>query len=365
MIIADAKIAMTASHDYRETREVSESLEFSLTQPGANASVNQPDATENARARRWNEQVTISARGFSLLELNRGRQTLDLRQGMDSRSRINFMILQKLYESITGHSMKLSDPLELSTDASVQTLDVNSRPTPPEPVASGRLVNSNNVRANYQRHERYQEQEKLEFKAVGVIHTSDGHSIAFDSNLTMSRDYVEESHLNVDIGAPKKVDPLVINFDGKGVQLDQTRFNFDLDADGDEEQLASLRPGSGFLVLDRNGDGAVNDGSELFGPSTGQGFSELAQFDEDNNHFIDEADNVYHKLRIWTTNEDGSKQLLALGDKQIGAIFLGHVTSPFQLKDSSNQSLGEVAATGIYVREDGQTGVVQEINLTV
>ncbi len=365
MIIADAKIAMAASHDYRETHEVSETLDFSLTQLGTNPSTNQSDATENARARRWNEQVTISAQGFSLLELNRGRQTLDLSQSMDSRSRINFMILQRLYESITGHSMKLSDPLELSTDAGVQILDVDSRPTSPEPVSSGRSVNNNNVRVNYQRHERYQEQEKLEFKAAGVIHTSDGRSISFESSLTMSRDYVEESHLNLDIGAPKKVDPLVINFDGKGAQLDQTRFNFDLDADGDEEQLASLRPGSGFLALDRNGDGVINDGSELFGPSTGQGFSELAQFDEDNNHFIDEADSIYHKLRIWTTNEDGSKQLLALGDKNIGAIFLGHLTTPFQLKDSSNNSLGEVAASGIYVREDGQTGVVQEINLTV
>lgn len=360
MIIADARIALAASHDYRETHDLSETLDFSLEQPIPN----QPDRAEDTG--RWNEQVTISTQGFSLLELNRGRQTLDLSQGMDSRSRINFMILQKLYESITGHAMKLSDPLALSTDVKtldVQTPDANTRPVQTD--APERPVNSNKVRANYQRHERYQEQEKLEFKAAGVIHTSDGRSINFESSLTMSRDYVEESHLDVDMGAPKKVDPLVINFDGKGAQLGQTRFNFDLDADGDEEQLASLRPGSGFLVLDRNGDGVVNNGSELFGPSTGQGFSELAQFDEDNNHFIDEADSIYHKLRIWTTNEDGSKQLLALGDKQIGAIFLGHMTSPFQLKDNSNQSLGEVAATGIYMREDGQTGVVQEINLTV
>jgi len=373
MIIADARIAMAASHDYRETHEVSETLDFSLIQPGTTPVTEQADTTENARARRgdarqWNEQVTISAQGFSLLELNRGRQTLDLSQGMDSRSRVNFMILQRLYESITGHPMKLSDPLELSTEARVQTLDVDSRP--PEAVAAGRSTTTNtqanpNLRANYQRHERYQEQETLEFKAAGVIHTSDGRSINFESSLTLSRDYVEESHFSLDIGAPKKVDPLVINFDGKGAQLDQTRFNFDLDADGDEEQLASLRPGSGFLALDRNGDGVINDGSELFGPSTGQGFSELAQFDEDNNHFIDKADSIYHKLRIWTTNEDGSKQLVALGDKNIGAIFLGHLTTPFQLKDSNNNSLGEVAASGVYVREDGQAGVVQEINLTV
>ena len=65
------------------------------------------------------------------------------------------------------------------------------------------------------------------------------------------------------------------------------------------------------------------------------------------------------------TNEDGSTQLAALGDKNIGAIFLGHVSSPFQLKDANNQSLGEVVNSGIYLKEDGGVGVVQEINLTV
>src|SRR5690606_26365143 len=73
----------------------------------------------------------------------------------------------------------------------------------------------------------------------------------------------------------------------------------------------------------------------------------------------------YHKLRIWTINEDGSTQLAALGDKNIGAIFLGHVSTPFQLKDNNNQSLGEVVRSGIYLSESGQVGVVQEINLTV
>jgi hypothetical protein len=126
-----------------------------------------------------------------------------------------------------------------------------------------------------------------------------------------------------------------------------------------------LRPGSGMLVLDRNGDGIVNDGSELFGPRTGQGFAELAQFDEDGNRFIDEGDSIYHRLRIWTMNEDGSSQLVALGDKNIGAIFLGHVSTPFQLKDSGNQSLGEVVRSGIYLSQDGQVGAVQEINLSV
>jgi len=197
------------------------------------------------------------------------------------------------------------------------------------------------------------------------VRTQDGRELAFSTSLSMSRNYVEESNLIIRAGDAKKIDPLVINVDGKGVQLSQTRFNFDLDSNGSEEQLASLRPGSGFLALDRNGDGSINNGSELFGPGSGQGFAELAKFDEDGNHFIDEGDNIYNKLRIWSFNEDGSSQLVALGDKHIGAIFLGHVSTPFQLKNDANASLGEIANTGVYVREDGRAGVVQEVNLTV
>ena len=60
---------------------------------------------------------------------------------------------------------------------------------------------------------------------------------------------------------------------------DQT-FYFDLDADGKEEEISVLN-GSGYLALDKNGDGTINDGSELFGTRNGDGFADLAQYDED------------------------------------------------------------------------------------
>ncbi len=351
MIIANAQIAMSTRHDYREEHQISEKLDFWLTE--------KPKETKTEETEtRWGEQVVISQRGLSLLELQRSKPKLDLNSPLDARSRINLVILQKLYEAITGRKMSLADPLEL--DGGTLNLDDTTTPTseaPPDTSEGYGLI--------YQHHERYQEQEKMEFNAEGVIRTEDGREINFSVALAMSRNYVEESNLTIRAGDAKKIDPLVINFDGKGAQLSQTRFKFDLDNNGTEEQLASLRPGSGFLALDRSGDGTINNGSELFGPATGQGFEELAMFDEDGNHFIDEADSIYHKLRIWSFNEDGSQQLVALGDKNIGAIFLGHVTSPFQLKDDANNSLGEVASSSIYLTEQGSAGVIQQINLTV
>jgi hypothetical protein len=357
MIIAKAQIAMATSHDYREEHQVSEKLDFWLTPKQTTETT-----TEATPKPRWDEQVSISARGFSLLEMQRSRQTLNLNTQMDARSRVNLMILQRLYETITGRPMNLIEPSELAANGQAPTLTVDGAPsqTPAAPAAD-----SAGFGMVYQRHERYQEQEKMQFKAEGVIQTQDGREIAFSTSLNMSRNYVEESSLIIRAGDAKKIDPLVINFDGKGVGLSQTRFKFDLDSNGSEEQLASLKSGSGFLALDRNGDGIINNGSELFGPNSGRGFDELAQFDEDGNHFIDEGDSIYNRLRIWSFNEDGSSQLVALGDKQIGAIFLGHLTTPFQLKDEQNNSLGEIANTGIYLKENGQTGVVQEINLSV
>jgi hypothetical protein len=91
----------------------------------------------------------------------------------------------------------------------------------------------------------------------------------------------------------------------------------------------------------------------------------LAQHNSDGNGFIDEADPIYSKLRIWQRHEDGSEQLMALGDKNVGAIYLGHVSTPFQLRTDENKSLGEITDTGIYLTEDGRTGTIQQIDFSV
>lgn len=84
--------------------------------------------------------------------------------------------------------------------------------------------------------------------------------------------------------------------------------------------------------MDINGDGKINDGNELFGPKSGNGFSDLAAFDEDGNGWIDENDFVYDKLRIWTKDKYGNDSLLAIGKKGIGAIYLAVVNQSLPLK---------------------------------
>ena len=354
MIISNALIGMAAQRDYREEQSVSEHLEFWLDQPERLA------PTKAELPEQPSVEVDLSRTG-SLLAMHRQAQKLDLSTPMGSRDRLNKMIIEAMYQSITGRNISLSSPADIQSGKEGKTKTLSVDTSPPAQAVTTRNSGPGLI---YQRHERYQEQESMRFQAVGIVRTADGREIDFSVAMNMSREFVQESSLTLEAGS-KKVDPLVINFDGLGASLSQTRFAFDLDNDGTTEQIASLRPGSGYLALDRNGDGSINNGSELFGPSSGRGFAELAAYDEDGNNFIDEGDSIYQQLRIWTTNEDGSTQLVALGDKNIGAIFLGHVTSPFQLKDAQNNSLGEVANSGIYLTEDGKVGVVQEINLAV
>jgi hypothetical protein len=355
MIIANSTIQMTAQQDYREERSVRERLEVWGGDRPANSGTEPESLLELPSVK-----VDFSSTG-SVLAMHRQQQTVDLSSPLDSRSRLNLMILEAMFKGITGREIQVFAPADLQGQGSngVQSLTVDGVP-PAQTLA--RAAEPGLV---YQRQERYVEQERMSFNAQGTVRTTDGRQIDFSVALNMSREFVQESNLEIRAGSAVKIDPLVINFDGLGAALTQTRFEFDLDSDGTAEQIASLRPGNGYLALDRNGDGIINNGSELFGPTTGRGFAELAVFDEDGNNFIDEGDSIYHQLRIWMINEDGSSQLAALGDKNIGAIFLGHVSSPFQLKSADNQSLGEIAHSSIYLTENGKVGVVQEINITV
>lgn len=123
--------------------------------------------------------------------------------------------------------------------------------------------------------------------------------------------------------------------------------------------------GSGFLALDHNQDGVINDGSELFGPTSGNGFAELAAYDSDNNGWLDENDPVFNDLRLWVMGEGGTSYLATLASRGIGALLLNSADTEFSLTDSNNATLGQIRDTSIFVRENGSVGTIQEVDLAV
>jgi hypothetical protein len=188
---------------------------------------------------------------------------------------------------------------------------------------------------------------------------SEGKQLTVNLRITMERRY-EESSLQVLRREGIVTDPLVINFNGNAVQLSPHLIEFDLDSDGNAEQIASFASNSAYIALDKNGDGVINNGSELFGPNTGNGFQELAGYDEDGNGFIDENDSVFSKLLAF---RPGQEQLISLQDYNITAIYIESVNSPFRLTDHQNQTLGEVLSTSFYIDSEGNAGSVQQIDL--
>jgi hypothetical protein len=214
-------------------------------------------------------------------------------------------------------------------------------------------------------HTRY-ESEQVEFSAAGRLTTSDGRTIDLELQSRVSREYLERSHTRMTFGDAPVKDPLVLNLDGLPASLDEAQIEFDLDADGQLDRFHVLGGGSAYLSWDRNGDGIVNDGSELFGPQTGNGFSELAAHDGDGNRWIDEADAIWTQLRLWQPSTEGPGTATGLSAAEIGAIYLGSVATPFTLTPgSSEQARGDVRSTGLFLHEDGTPGTVQQLDLRV
>ncbi|MDE7210727.1 MAG: hypothetical protein K2O03_04690, partial [Lachnospiraceae bacterium] len=149
----------------------------------------------------------------------------------------------------------------------------------------------------------YEERESSSFYSSGTVKTADGRTIEFDIEAEMSRSFAEYTSVNIDYGAVQLMDPLVINLNGGTAEVSDQKFFFDIDCDGELDNVSLLARGCGFLALDRNGDGIINDGSELFGAKSGDGFGDLAVFDMDGNGWIDENDEIFNHLRIWTKDE--------------------------------------------------------------
>lgn len=137
--------------------------------------------------------------------------------------------------------------------------------------------------------------------------------------------------------------PIVINPDSNDYPLSGTRnpVRFDLDADGALELCTWTAPRSSvaFLALDRNHNGTVDDGGELFGNHTplgnGQvaanGFEALAVFDTNQDGRIDAADPIWPSLLLWTDrNHDArstSDELRPIALSNVKAIYLQYRTS--------------------------------------
>lgn len=210
----------------------------------------------------------------------------------------------------------------------------------------------------------HEETEQTEFSTVGTVKTADGREINFNLGLSMSRRFTEYAQTTSVGEFVQMVDPLVINLDTNMTTISDQKFEFDLDCDGVKDSISQLSGGNGFLALDKNGDGIINDGSELFGTKSGDGFADLSQYDEDGNGWIDENDSVFEKLLVWAKDENGKDELYTLKEAGVGAMCLQKADTDFSLNSlKNNQTNGRIRSTGIFLYENGNVGTMQQLDL--
>lgn len=379
MIIDSSQVGMSSSRSYSScsyaqrasiitTAAQAATLDFS---DEAKSLMQQLDENQDALKKQQEEQLkkrmeeNMRGAGKRLYETSRANGF-----SVDTKESIALQAMRKMLESLRrAQGLKVKDTFnELpklpqqsaprSPQFSIGGLSGNATPLS---VASpgGTTWTKTTVQSSF-----FAEQENTAFTANGMVRTADGREIGFGITLEMSRSFcakyesfTQENYI--------MTDPLVINLDSNIGSLSDQKFLFDLDSDGKEEEISFAGKGSGFLALDKNGDGMINDGNELFGTKSGNGFADLAMYDEDGNGWIDEADSVFKDLRVWMKGDDGKDILLNLKDAGVGAIYLGSTGTQFHLNNDQNQTNGVIQQTGIYLKENGGVGTIQHIDLAL
>ena len=169
--------------------------------------------------------------------------------------------------------------------------------------------------------------------------------------------------------APARRDPLTLDLDNNG--LDTTGIDpanpilFDHDADDVKTATGWIKASDAFLVLDRNGNGTIDSGRELFGDATplyagglaADGFAALAQEDSNADGRVDATDARFADLRLWTDlNQDGisqSNELFTLEQKSVAALIVAKTENAVVLANGN-----QIADLGGYLRTDGSGGVL-------
>lgn len=203
--------------------------------------------------------------------------------------------------------------------------------------------------------EEYHKKQTVDFTAQIEIKTPNN-NYHLDLEVGFTEELYEVHEKQLTLGNTALIDPLVINYDediNPFKNLSKLRFEFDLNNDGENEFIPLLKKGAGFLAHDKNNNGKIDNGTELFGPQTNHGFEELAKHDSDKNNWIDENDKIFNELKVWQINDSGENKLVSLLDINVGAIYLGEVQSGFTYQNGISEVTAVQRSNGIYVKNDG------------
>ena len=168
---------------------------------------------------------------------------------------------------------------------------------------------------------------------------------------------------------PVRIDPIVLDISGLGITTKSVADGvyYDMDNNGFLEKTGWVDAKSGILVLDKNNDGKIETGNELFGDRTiladgktaSSGFEALATLDSNHDGVIDAKDKLFSQLRIWVDrNGDGisdKDELVTLAQAGIKSLNLKHKEIN-QLDANGNT----IARVGSFTRTNGKVADMKE-----
>jgi soluble cytochrome b562 len=276
-------------------------------------------------------------------------------EGMEVDAEDRLDMIGKIIEVLTGRRMSLSESDDDHDEDHGDAHRAESKEHEERPQ-------SWNI--SYSRQESYSETEQMTFNAGGIVQTADGRQINFSLDMMMSREYMAEQNIDLNLTGVR-ADNIIVNLGLPASELAAgTSFSFGpADSSGDSVSYLSL--GGGVLSLDLNGDGLVNDMSEIVGAGSDNGFAALAAYDEDGNGWIDEADSVFSSLGLYDQASEMGGSLTGLKEAGVGAIYLGSVESPYTMMNDTNTVAGSIERSGVYLAEDGTPGTVQQLSVIV
>lgn len=355
MRIESAIIGMDSARSYSSRTEQKNSVTFTFlnAQEEVMKTANETTSENKISNEVSDNLVDIQNRYQEMITKTNRLSQRDLRETFYS---LKHQCFQYLFRNIFGRSMG-----HTNEDGYISGGELSD--TQYEQLTKPRMINLNEIAVTTTESFYYEESEQTTFDTTGVVKTADGREITFNLSLEMSRSFASYYESVYQEKAVTFCDPLVINLDGNIAELADQKFYFDLDADGVDEYVSKLSKGSGYLALDKNSDGIINNGSELFGTKSGDGFKDLTIYDEDGNGWIDENDDIWNKLKIWTTDEKGQDVLYTLKEAGVGAICLQKAATDFTHTDTNNEIQGAIRSTGIFLYENGNVGTVQHLDL--
>ena len=188
--------------------------------------------------------------------------------------------------------------------------------------------------------------------------TSGGESTSFQVNIQMEFSFEFSATVQVGEGQVQESDPITLDLDGDGIEL--TRYGngarFDITGKGQAATTAFVTGGDAFLAIDRNGNGIIDSGKELFGDQNGarNGYEELAKLDSNLDGVINKLDKDFAKLVLFKDNGNGRTdpgELVSLTQAGIVELSLNHQN--VNLKAAGGNRIGQIAS---YRRADGSVG---------